>query len=303
MSTPRSSPLVLGPILPGDWPTSRTDPSYEGYSRAIVDAASTLLESIHASVESGQGPWTKGKSFHDSTFPTQTYSSTSHPAPGAGDTQHLKWHVRQSRHAPGGEPSVAYDEFRFGLFEHHSEHEKEYIDDCTRAEQVEAIKPGEMEIWKMLYHQPFPATNRSFTFLIATVEPNPSAPPGSRSFIVVSIPVAHPDAPPEKGYVRGRYVSVEECKEQGQEVVWTMAVSSDPGGMVPNFLSEKVMPSKISEDVPSFLNWIKDQNVPRRTSSTAQTVGSTDPSSTTTTATTTGDAAPSLPPLQDSGAL
>jgi len=67
---------------------------------------------------------------------------------------------------------------------------------------------------------PFPTTNRSFSILIFTSEV--STTPSQRSFIVVSIPVAHPDAPPEKGYVRGRYVSVENCRETPEGVVWTM---------------------------------------------------------------------------------
>ena len=41
-----------------------------------------------------------------------------------------------------------------------------------------------------------------------------------RSFQVVSIPVNHPEAPIRKGFVRGRYVSVEEVVEQSDEVVW-----------------------------------------------------------------------------------
>jgi hypothetical protein len=38
-----------------------------------------------------------------------------------------------------------------------------------------------------------------------------------------------------------------------------MAVSSSAGGMVPKLISEKVMPSKISEDVPSFIEWVQKQ--------------------------------------------
>jgi len=44
-----SSPLVMGPILPNDWPVSSTDPSYEGYKQAIINSASTLLDSIQQS--------------------------------------------------------------------------------------------------------------------------------------------------------------------------------------------------------------------------------------------------------------
>lgn len=91
-------------------------------------------------------------------------------------------------------------------------------------------------------------------------------PPGSethaepvplRSFLVISIPVAHPT---ESGYTRGKYVSVEHVAERPDgQIEWTMAVSSDPAGMVPKLISEKSMPSKISEDVPSFIQWARKE--------------------------------------------
>ncbi|GAA5938546.1 SRPBCC family protein [Sporobolomyces koalae] len=247
-----ASPLVLGPILPGDWPVNHTDPSYEGYKAAIIESASALLASIDTARGSdGSSDFAKGKAFNSGSCPTRTYSSNDNP-PGSGNTNGYKWHVRVSEHT-----DVTYDQFRAGLFENHSLNEKEYIEDCQKAEQIQVIKQGEMEVWRMLYHQPFPASNRSFSFLIFTSEaPSASA---EKSFIVVSIPVAHPEAPPEKGYVRGRYVSVENCRDTPQGVIWTMAVASDAGGMVPKFVSEKAMPSKISEDVPSFLSWIKSR--------------------------------------------
>ncbi|GAA5881389.1 hypothetical protein JCM16303_000158 [Sporobolomyces ruberrimus] len=273
-----SSPLVLGPILPGDWPTSSTDPSYEGYKQAIIDSASSLLASIReAETKAGTSTFEKGKLFNTPKCPTQTYSSSSN-VPGSGNTDGFKWHVRVSTHS-----DVSYEQFKMGLLENHSPNERDYIEDCKQADQIQVIKAGEMEVWRMLYHQPFPATNRSFSFVIFTYE-LPAASSG-RSFIVVSIPVAHPDAPPEKGYVRGRYVSVENCRETPEGVVWTMGVASDAGGMVPKFVSEKAMPSKVSEDVPSFLSWIKTRPAPAAPSTTATTD------------------APSLPQIERSEAL
>ncbi|GAA6009440.1 hypothetical protein JCM11491_003557 [Sporobolomyces phaffii] len=251
-----TSPLVLGPILPGDWPTSATDPSYEGYKEAILAASDQLLASIReAESAAGSATFDKGKLFNSSDCPTQTYTSTSAIVPGGGNTDGYKWHVRVSTHR-----DVRYEQFKAGLLENHSPNEREYIEDCKTADRIQVIRDGEMEVWRMLYHQPFPASNRSFSFLIVTCEV--ATTPSERSFIVVSIPVAHPDAAPEKGYVRGRYVSVENCRETPEGVVWTMAVSSDAGGMVPKFITEKAMPSKVSEDVPSFLKWIKSRPAP-----------------------------------------
>ncbi|GAA5946937.1 hypothetical protein JCM3765_002084 [Sporobolomyces pararoseus] len=252
-----TSPLVLGPILPGDWPTSANDPSYTGYRDAITQSTSTLLESIKQAETGSSNVFQKGKLFNSSDCPTQAFTSSSSTVPGAGNTDGYKWHVRVSTHK-----DVSYEQFKMGLLENHSVNERDYIEDCKTADKIQVIKEGEMEVWRMLYHQPFPASNRSFSFVIFTSE---LASTSERSFIVVSIPVAHPGAPPEKGYVRGRYVSVENCRETPQGVVWTMAVSSDAGGMVPKFVSEKAMPSKISEDVPSFLKWIKTKPAPAST--------------------------------------
>ncbi|GAA5822490.1 hypothetical protein JCM5353_000527 [Sporobolomyces roseus] len=258
-----SSPLVLGPILPGDWPVSSTDPSYTGYKQAIINSASTLLDSIQQSEDgSSSAGFNKIKLFNTNDCPTQTYTSTTASPPGSGETDGFKWHARVSKHS-----DLSYEQFKMGLLENHSPNEREYIEDCKKAERTQVIKEGEMEIWRMLYTMPFPTTNRSFSFLIFTSEV-PASTSSQRSFIVVSIPVAHPEAPPEKGYVRGRYVSVENCRETPEGVVWTMAVASDPGGMVPAFVSEKAMPSKVSEDVPSFLKWIKKQAAPASSSST-----------------------------------
>ncbi|GAA5979324.1 hypothetical protein JCM5350_006968 [Sporobolomyces pararoseus] len=250
-----TSPLVLGPILPGDWPTSANDPSYSGYRDAIIQNASTLLESIRQAETGTNQVFQKGKLFNSSDCPTQAFTSSASTVPGSGNTDGYKWHVRVSTHK-----DVSYEQFRMGLLENHSVNERDYIEDCKTADKIQVIEEGEMED-----HQPFPASNRSFSFLIFTSELPSTA---ERSFIVVSIPVAHPDAPPEKGYVRGRYVSVENCRETPEGVVWTMAVSSDAGGMVPKFVSEKAMPSKISEDVPSFLKWIKTKPAPTSTTGT-----------------------------------
>lgn len=74
-------------------------------------------------------------------------------------------------------------------------------------------------------HLPFPTTNRDFVILIYTTEttPQPTTPDEvvPRSFQVVSIPFDHEDAPERKGWCRGKYVSVEQVIEEGQEVVWT----------------------------------------------------------------------------------
>lgn len=72
----------------------------------------------------------------------------------------------------------------------------------------------------------------------------------------------------------------------------SMAVSSDPGGMVPKMVSDRVMASKISEDVPSFLKWIESRPAAAQTATTAATASSRD-----------GDNPPTLPQIERSEGL
>lgn len=85
-----------------------------------------------------------------------------------------------------------------------------------------------------------------------------------RHYMVVSIPVSHPDAPPRNGMVRGYYESIEMISEiplagaEGPEsnpVQWTMVTRSDPGGGIPRFMVERNVPSSIVQDAVKFLDW------------------------------------------------
>lgn len=83
-----------------------------------------------------------------------------------------------------------------------------------------------------------------------------------RPLTPVSVPFSHPACvekkDDEKSRVRGKYVSVELVREQdgGRQVEWRMATSSDAGGNIPRFVTNASLPSKIAEDVPSFLGWM-----------------------------------------------
>jgi hypothetical protein len=85
-----------------------------------------------------------------------------------------------------------------------------------------------------------------------------------RHFMVVSIPVAHPDAPPRNGMVRGFYESIEMIREiplpasddaETNPVEWIMVTRSDPGGGIPRFMVERNVPSSIVQDAVKFLDW------------------------------------------------
>lgn len=84
-----------------------------------------------------------------------------------------------------------------------------------------------------------------------------------RHFMVVSIPVSHPDAPPRNGMVRGFYESIEMIREipladgdaETNPVEWIMVTRSDPGGGIPRFMVERNVPSSIVQDAVKFLDW------------------------------------------------
>lgn len=141
----------------------------------------------------------------------------------------------------------------------HSVNESKYIEDCVSAKRIQVFEEGVLEgelspactrnsnlnlltVWQMSCaspapsrvttqadpsiadHLPFPTTNRDFVILIYTIDTSqptiPGTPPSPRSFQVVSVPCEHPEAPVRKGWIRGKYVSVEEVVEEGDEVVW-----------------------------------------------------------------------------------
>ncbi|GAA5869060.1 hypothetical protein JCM3774_002463 [Rhodotorula dairenensis] len=258
--------LTLHESTRKDLPSSPDDPQYAPWVDCAVSAALRLVGSLSSSPDAAADSarvWTKGK-LHNGA---QTYSTRSvhSPPPGSGDTEGFKWHARKSIHDATID-RVSYEHFERGLLRDHSVNESKYIESCTEAKQIDVVKAGELEVWQTLYHLAFPASDRDFAFAILTVPvppppPSPALGPGSgsrrRAFVVISIPYAHPTAP---GYTRGKYVSVEHVAERSDgKVEWTMAVSSDPGGLVPKFVSEMSMPSKVSEDVPSFVKWARSE--------------------------------------------
>lgn len=84
------------------------------------------------------------------------------------------------------------------------------------------------------------------------------APKDDKSFIVISRPVTHPDAPLQPHHTRGVYESVEFVRDLGEEgVEWLMTTASSPEGNIPAFVSERAMPGQVSADVPAFLSWIQ----------------------------------------------
>ncbi|KAF8604465.1 hypothetical protein BDV93DRAFT_522558 [Ceratobasidium sp. AG-I] len=201
----------------------------------VLDEAKALVENI--------ATWTIGKSFNG----VQT-SNHKHTSPGPS------WFARTSLHSP---TDGTFDEFWSCLGPNHSLNEKEYVPEVKSATLLGSY-PG-FEAWTLGYKFTPPISNRTFTVLIACILENSP----TRQGFVISLPldVSSDESlkSKEPSGIRGRYVSVERVREADGQVEWIMATRSSPGGLIPSFLSEGSMPSKISEDVPHALAWMKSK--------------------------------------------
>ncbi|KAJ8106298.1 hypothetical protein OPT61_g9629 [Boeremia exigua] len=138
-----------------------------------------------------------------------------------------------------------------------------------RLEDITVDGLGNLQVYQLSAQFPGPTSPREFITLLITSENALSdaskvdtATP--RHWMVVSIPVSHPDAPPRDGMVRGFYESIEMIREiplkdnedlETNPVEWIMVTRSDPGGGIPRFMVERSVPSSIVADAVKFLDW------------------------------------------------
>ncbi|XPS81172.1 hypothetical protein M3J09_013113 [Ascochyta lentis] len=138
-----------------------------------------------------------------------------------------------------------------------------------RLEDMTVDGIGNLQVYQLSAQFPGPTSPREFITLLITSENalSEASKVGSttpRHWMVVSIPVSHPEAPPRDGMVRGFYESIEMIREiplEGNEdaetnpVEWIMVTRSDPGGGIPRFMVERNVPSSIVADAIKFLDW------------------------------------------------
>ncbi|PWY98588.1 hypothetical protein BCV70DRAFT_201905 [Testicularia cyperi] len=250
--------------------------------------------------------WKKGKSFSTPTggsVQCRTLSSGM-----SGKLGKCAWHLRESKHTKQ-QCGLDYDDFRNTLRYDHPTNEKHYIDAIQQVDLVTTIKEKETEIWHNSYKLPIVTADRDFVELLLTLDLPPHASPFSeeheqatlsairsgdssadssgtsadassnRSFLVIQMPVSHPDRPETPPQVRAVYASFEavweepssesnsgpdaaspETTESSKTVVWKMAVQSDGRGKIPTMMQEMSMPANIAHDVPAFIEWKTKQN-------------------------------------------
>lgn len=147
-----------------------------------------------------------------------------------------------------------------------------------RLEDITLPGIGQLQVYQLSAQFPGPTSPREFITLLITSdiclgEASKVGDDVPRHFMVVSIPMTHPDAPPRNGMVRGFYESVEMIREiplqnghdpETNPVEWIMVTRSDPGGGIPRFMVERNVPSSIVLDAVKFLDWAcaKDDSVP-----------------------------------------
>ncbi|PGH04855.1 hypothetical protein AJ80_08464 [Polytolypa hystricis UAMH7299] len=150
---------------------------------------------------------------------------------------------------------------------------------------------GAIEVYFLSARFPGPATPRDFVTLLITSDMLHDRGPGGeeegdsssagapRSYMIVSKPCEHPDAPPRQGYIRGQYESIEfirelqspepsaqdgnslESEASGENAVeWIMITRSDPGGSVPRWMVERGTPPSIVCDAGKFMHWARQED-------------------------------------------
>jgi len=226
----------------------------------------------------------------------------------AGKDRHGAWFARRSVHE-----GMGFSKFRTAMMREFQESlavqggpgegNVRGIGGDQRLEKKEIEGVGTMEVYQLSAQFPGPTTPREFITLLLTTDHGMSEKSAAesksgqshvpRSFMIVSKPTSHPDAPERQGYIRGHYESVELIREipistakarstsdvlsskangqtKGEQrdlpqrevdaaelnpVEWTMITRSEPGGGIPRFMVERGTPSAMISDLHKWLDW------------------------------------------------
>ncbi|KAG5341499.1 hypothetical protein C0989_010072 [Termitomyces sp. Mn162] len=224
----------------------------------VIAAGNRLIESTST--------WKQGKTYH---INVKTCHRPKSPADGA------PWHCRISEHPPA---EATFDQLWAKLGEDKALNEKEseshttcpwhanlltyetppfiyrFIPEIKEVIKLKEVSPT-ASIWALYYTFTPPVSPRVFTVIqIRRLD----------TTMIVSLPIdlSGPEdkklAALEPEGVRGRYVAVETITDlDNGNTEWRMATSSTPGGIIPSFVVETTMNSKIADDVPHFMTWLR----------------------------------------------
>lgn len=185
------------------------------------------------------------------------------------------WYCRYSVHRNAAEKGTAsWDEFVHTFRDHHYESEEQFAstvigaraamlwDTSNMTVEVEGQRWANMKMKVVeMKHQidPRPLNGRTFPVLQLTTSLD-----DLDELIVVSLPVkdfsssSYAEYARDRSLVVGMYASVERIRvlPQSGEIEWIMATTSDAKGVLPQWMQNLAVPSKITEDVDLFMKWI-----------------------------------------------
>jgi len=189
----------------------------------------------------------------------------------SADRKDETWICRRSCHRNAAERKTAsWDEFTHSFKEHHAESEDAFTPTVIGAREAMRWDTSGIEVevngdrWinptvvvEEMKHKidPKPLNNR--TFPVVQVAASLA---GSQEFFVVSIPLTDFEKSPYADYARDKtlvvasYTSVERIRvlPTNGEIEWIMATASDAGGVLPQWMQNMAVPSKVAKDVCSF---------------------------------------------------
>lgn len=143
----------------------------------------------------------------------------------------------------------------------HTEYEGKYVDELfdykitpcdTKGDKTNAVT----YLIQSYYKLQFPLAQRVFYELVHV-----KMDPETRSGIIVQVPIAPTlvDTSEDTGFVVGTYGLVEKFwfTPGSDELIWTVAICSSPGGAVPDWITKLGLAAALTKDVPKFMNWLK----------------------------------------------
>lgn len=153
----------------------------------------------------------------------------------------------------------------------HTHHEQKYIEDLEHL-SVQPLPPQEAPAGydafayttQVVYRLQFPLSKRVFNEVVIVYRSHGGA--GPKRAYIVTFPIAPRlfvgGEEANRTHVVATYSSVEEVVYDPATTAlrWTMATTASPNGFVPNFVANMGMNPAVAKDVPSFMNWLKQQS-------------------------------------------
>ncbi|GMM50559.1 hypothetical protein DASB73_015170 [Starmerella bacillaris] len=152
------------------------------------------------------------------------------------------WCMRVSNHI-----HITYEDMLATIFHNHTENEKDYMDSIESYKSMDPSKDGSWQSKVVTYKLPFPFAKRDMVFWMVHEESFLD-----NQFLIITLPR---DTTVEN--CKGMYVAIEEVTRlEDGGIQWSMATTSEAGGLIPRFIQRMALPGAIANDIPQFEKWI-----------------------------------------------